>query len=62
MGESCDRCPYLRAVYRVTLPGTLQELFFCLACTSHHWTALTAQAWEIWPADRHGPAPQAKAG
>ena len=58
MNETCDRCgPAYPAIYRATL--NLAELYFCLACTSYHWHALTGQGWTLWP--HASPAPQAAA-
>lgn len=57
MNQTCDRCgPAVRAAYRVDRQG---ELYLCRHCASHHWSALSAQGWTIWPAGEHAVAPQA---
>jgi hypothetical protein len=35
------------------------HLRYCRHCASHHWSALSAQGWTIWPAGEHAVAPQA---
>jgi hypothetical protein len=57
VNQTCDRCgPAVRAAYRVGRQG---ELYLCRHCASHHWSALSAQGWTIWPAGEHAVAPQA---
>jgi len=57
VNQTCDRCgPAVRAAYRVDRQG---ELYLCRHCVSHHWSALSAQGWTIWPAGEHAVAPQA---
>jgi hypothetical protein len=57
VNQTCDRCgPAVRAAYRVGRQG---ELYLCGHCASHHWSALSAQGWTIWPAGEHAVAPQA---
>jgi hypothetical protein len=57
VNQTCDRCgPAVQAAYRVDRQG---ELYLCRHCASHHWSALSAQGWTIWPAGEHAVAPLA---